>query len=87
MADLIKIGDMEEFETIAIVTTYKKSGKVLTREDVPEKPVPIVTTWDIDKELKAIAKIDGVIALWEAKRKKHQDVIDLYTETMEEIVI
>ena len=56
----------------------KKSNGSLVIERTHEKPVTKTETHNIAELRWCVNKIDGVIALWQSKRKVHQDLIDEY---------
>ncbi|MCK5013764.1 MAG: hypothetical protein KAS66_08080 [Candidatus Omnitrophica bacterium] len=70
----------EEIPAVVITTEYRVTNGTLTKEDTPDVPVKISKSWNIEHELKQIAKIDNAISLWQAKRKVHQDIVDKYNE-------
>ena len=53
-----------------------KTPDTLIVERTPEKPVTLIETHNINDARAEIAKIDGVIASWQDKRKPYQDIID-----------
>lgn len=59
-----------------VTEVRRKTATALVVERTPEKPVTIIETHDINEARAEIAKIDGVISLWQDKRKPHQDIID-----------
>jgi len=69
----------EIYEDLNPVTEVRKAElNTLIIERTHKTPVTATETHDI-ADLKAkVAKIDGVIALWEDRRKPFQDLIDEY---------
>ena len=60
------------------IKTYKKVNGSLVIEKTHTKPVVHSESHSIEKTQAEIDKIDGVIAIWQSKRKVHQDLIDIY---------
>lgn len=60
------------------IKTYKKVNGTLEIETTHKDPVVEIKSHNIEQLQAQIDKIDGVIALWESKRKVYQDIIDIY---------
>lgn len=58
--------------------TTIREGSILTVYEVHEQPVIRVVTHSIAEIQAKIAKIDSVIALWEAKKAPFQATLDEY---------
>ena len=69
---------MEEETTIKYTKEYSANNDVLIETSTPNKIVADVKTYDIKNVRAEIAKIDNVIAIWEEKKKKLTDILDLY---------
>jgi antitoxin component of MazEF toxin-antitoxin module len=76
---------MEELEATNITTSYEVTKDNLKVIKTPEKIVPIVEQYDLNEIRNQIARIDGAIELWNAKRKPLQDIIDKYEEIKPEV--
>jgi len=74
------MADEEEVQEIKTVTSYEATENNLKVIKTPDKIVPVTVSYDIPDIKNQIAKIDGAIELWQAKRKPLQDIIDKYTE-------
>lgn len=57
----------------------KKDGALII-ERTPERPKTLTTTFVITEIEAEIAKIDGVIELWQAKKAPLQAIVDEYVE-------
>jgi len=62
------------------IKTYKKTEGFLVIERTHDKPVVHSDSYNIEQAQAKLDKIDGVIALWEAKKVPLQEVIDKYNE-------
>ena len=65
-------------DTIKYTKEYSVNNDILTETSTPDKIVADVKTYDIKNIRAEIAKIDNVIAIWEEKKKKLTDILDLY---------
>jgi len=77
----VKIKNMEEQlkeDTIKYTKEYSVNNDILIETSTPDKIVADVKTYDIKNVRAEIAKIDNVIAIWEEKKKKLTDILDLY---------
>ena len=71
-------GEEEHVDPNPPIVKYKKKDGVLEIETTHATPVVKTESHNIESAQGQIAKLDGVIALWEAKKKVHQDIIDKY---------
>lgn len=62
------------------IVKYKKKDGVLEIETTHATPVVKTKSHSIEAVQASVDKIDGVIALWEAKKVPHQNIIDKYNE-------
>ena len=67
-----------EENTITYTKEYSVNNDILIETSTPDKIVADVKTYDIKNIRAEIAKIDNVIAIWEEKKKKLTDILDLY---------
>ena len=67
-------------DTIKYTKEYSVNNDILIETSTPDKIVADVKTYDIKSIREEIAKIDLVIAEWEAKKAPHQAIIDKYNE-------
>ena len=65
-------------DTIKYTKEYSANNDVLIETSTPNKIVADVKTYDIKSIRAEIARIDNVIAIWEEKKKKLTDILDLY---------
>ena len=65
-------------DTIKYTKEYSVNNDILIETSTPDKIVADVKTYDIKNVRAEIAKIDNVIAIWEEKKKKLTDILDLY---------
>ena len=70
----------ETIETNKTITTWEVEGETLKEIITPTEIEPNIILHDIRKAQEEIAKIDLVIAEWEAKKAPHQAIIDKYNE-------
>ena len=70
----------ETTETNKTITTWEVEGETLKEIITPTEIEPNIILHDIKKAQEEIAKIDLVIAEWEAKKAPHQAIIDKYNE-------
>jgi len=78
VADIIKKGGTPEIDLNPVTEIRKRIGSALVVERTHENPVTEVETHDIAAIQIDIARIDGVIELWQAKRAPLQEIIDEY---------
>lgn len=64
------------------IKTYKKVDGALVIEKTHSKPVVHSESHKIEEMQAQIAKIDGVIAIWQSKKVKFQAIIDKYNEIL-----
>ena len=69
-----------DIKPINLITKYEIQENILVKKETAEEPTTKIKCWNITEEQAQIDKIDAVISLWQDKRKKHQDIIDKYTE-------
>lgn len=67
-------------DTNPAIITYKKNDTMLMIETTHAIPVIKTESHSIEAAQKQIAKFDDVIAIWTAKKKPYQDIIDKYNE-------
>ena len=69
-------GDMQEDNPVT--TKWEIKDKILIKKEIHEKPVEIVTTWDIDEERKKVIRYMRIAKMWEDKCISPQQKIDEY---------
>lgn len=62
------------------IKTYTKIDGALVIEKTHGKPIIHTELHKIEEMQAQIDKIDGVIALWQAKKVKFQEIVDKYNE-------
>ena len=67
-------------EQVNIITTYEAQGDNLKIIKTPEKVIPTEESYNIASVREELARIDNVIAQWEAKKAPLQAIIDKYNE-------
>jgi len=81
MADIIKKDGKDEMPPVdpnPVTETRIRQGDTLIIKRMRERPVEEVVVHDIARIQNDINRIDGVIALWQAKREPLQAIIDEY---------
>jgi len=69
-----------EIDTNPEIKTYIAKDNVLTIEKTHGQPVVKTESHKVEELQAKIAKFDRVIAIWEAKKKPYQDLINKYNE-------
>ena len=67
-------------EEIKTITTWEVEGEILKEIITPIEIEPNIISHDIKKAQEEIAKIDLVIAQWQAKIDPLQAIVDKYNE-------
>ena len=61
-----------------VTTIWETTEDTLIKKEKHEKPIEMVTSWNIKEEKEKIKKYDAVIDEWKAKRKISEDRVDMH---------